>query len=56
MIKSWRAPEARFRVKPTLELPGDGGLGLNVFCSAYQGFFDYVYERLVRVARMAGQK
>lgn len=38
------------------ELPGDGGLGLNAFCSAYRGFFDYAYERLVRVARMAGQK
>lgn len=32
--------------------PGQG-LGLNAFCSAYRGFFDHAYERLVRVARMA---
>ena len=25
--------------------------GLNRFCSAYRGFFDYAYDRLVRVAR-----
>jgi uncharacterized protein len=34
------------------ELPGGTGLGQNIFCSSYRGFFDYAYERLVRVAHM----
>lgn len=33
------------------------GLGVNRFCQAYKGFFDYAYPRLIKVARtLAGQQ
>lgn len=31
-------------------------LGLNYYCLAYKGFFDYAYERLVNVARIISRK